>query len=96
MTSLSLNLMSIHIAQKAQIALLVVKKVKISNKYLDLSDVFLKKKILILLEIIELNQHAIELQKDQQSLYRSIHSLGSIKLKILKKYIKSNLASDFI
>ena len=55
MTSLSLNLMLIHPAQEAQIALLVIKKVQILSKYSNFLDVFLKKKALILLKTIDLN-----------------------------------------
>ena len=43
-TSFSLNLMLIHLVSKAQITLLVIKKVQILFKYSDFSDVFLKKK----------------------------------------------------
>ena len=55
--------MPIHLAQEAQIALLVAKKVKILTKYSDFSDVFLKKKALILSEATKLNQYAIKLQE---------------------------------
>lgn len=51
----------IHLARKAQIALLFTKKIKISNNYLDFSNVFLKKNALVLQELIKFNQHAIEL-----------------------------------
>ena len=61
-TSLKLNLMLIHQAQKDQIALLVIEKMQILSKYSDFLDVFSKKKASILLEAINLNQHAIENQ----------------------------------
>ena len=54
-TSLSLNFMPIYLAQEAQIALLLTKKVKFLTKYLDFLDIFLKKKTLVLLKIIKLN-----------------------------------------
>ena len=57
--------MAIPLAKKAQIVLLVAKKVKISTKYLDFLDVFLEEKASILLKAIKLNQHAFELQKVQ-------------------------------
>ena len=63
MTSLSLNLLPIHPTWEAQIGLLIAKEVQILFKYLDFLDVFSKKKALILLEVTELNQYAIELQK---------------------------------
>ena len=45
--SLKFNLMSIHPASKAQIILLLAKKIKILTQYLDFLDVFLKEKALI-------------------------------------------------
>ena len=79
-TPFNFSLMPIQPIQKAQIALLFAKKVKIPTKYSDFSDVFLGEKAAMLLETIEFNQHVIELQKDQQPLYASIYSLGLIKL----------------
>ena len=95
-TSLSLNLMPIHPAQEAQIALLVIKKVQILFKYSDFSNGFSKEKTSILLEASNLNQHAIELEKSQQPPYRLIYSLCLVKLEMLKTYIKTNLANSFI
>ena len=94
--SLSLNSILIYLAQEAQIALLIVKKVKMATKYLDFLDIFLKKKFLVLLAIINLSQYIIELQKGQQLVYRPIHSLSLVKFKILKTYIKTNLINGFI
>ena len=88
--------MPIYPVRKAQIALLVAKKVKIPTKYLDFSNVFLKKKALILSEITELNQHAIELPDGQQSFYGPIYSLSLVKLKTLKTYIETNFGNNFI
>ena len=76
--------------------MLFAKKVKILTEYSDFSDIFLKEKALILPEIIDLNQHAIELQKSQQSPYGLIYSLSPVELKTLKTYIKTNLANRFI
>lgn len=41
------------------------KKVKISTKYLNILDIFSKKKILILLKLIKLNKPAIKLQNNK-------------------------------
>ena len=95
-TSLSLNSMSIHPAKEAQIALLIAEEVKIPTNYSDFSDVFSKEKASVLPEISDLNQHAIELQQSQQPPYRSIYSLGSVKLETLKTYIETNLTNGFI
>lgn len=53
----------IHLAKKAQIILLIAEKVKISTKYLYFLEIFLEKKTFVLLEITNLNQHIIKLQK---------------------------------
>ena len=88
--------MLIHLGKEAKIALLIAEKVKTLTNYLDFSDIFSKAKVLVLSEITELNQHAIELQEDQKSLYRPIYSLGPVELEMLKIYIKINLANGFI
>ena len=87
---------AIHLARKAEIALLVAKEIKIQTKYSDFLDVFSKKKASILLEETELNQHVIELQEDQQPSYRPIYILGPVELEMLKTYIETNLANSFI
>ena len=61
---LSLNLILINLAKKAKIATLITKKVKISTDYSEFLDVFLEEKALVLLEITDLNQNAIKLQKN--------------------------------
>lgn len=57
--------MSIHLAWKAQITLLFAEKVKIPNKYSDISNVFSEKKALVLLKILKLNKYVIKQQKSQ-------------------------------
>ena len=88
--------MAIYPAREAQIALLIAKKVKISTEYLDFSDVFSKKKTLVLLKITDLNQYTFKIQESQQSLYKPIYSLGPVELKTLKTYIETNFANGFI
>ena len=60
-TSLSLNLILIYLAQKAEIVLLLTKKVKILIKYSNFLDIFSKEKVLILLKITGLNLYTIKL-----------------------------------
>ena len=86
----------IHPDRKAQIAFFLIKKVKILNKYSDFINVFSKGKVLILLECIELNEHAINLEDGKQPLYGPIYSLGLVELKILKTYIETHLKTGFI
>ena len=62
--------LAIYPTKKIQIALFIVVEVKILAKYTDFSNVFLKKKALILLKITNLNQYAISCKKV------SIHFLG--------------------
>ena len=55
-----LIIIAIYPAKKTWIALLITKEIKISIKYSDFSDIFLKKKALVLSEATNLNQHAIK------------------------------------
>ena len=55
----------IHSDRKAQIASLLIEKVKISDKYLDFINVFSEKKALVLLEQTKLNEHIIDLEDDK-------------------------------
>ena len=96
MHAIFLLLIIIYLVKKAQIALLIAKEVQIPIKYLDFSNVFSEAKVLALPEITDLNQYAIKLEKDQQSLYKPIYSLGLINFKTLKTYSKINLANGFI
>lgn len=45
----------IHLAKKTQIVVLLIKKIIISNKYLDFINNFLEQKALVLLDITNLN-----------------------------------------
>ena len=71
---------TIFLVSKILIALLFAKKFKILIKYLDFSNNFLEKKILILAELTKLNQHATKLQNSKNLLYKLIYSLKLIKL----------------
>ena len=87
---------TIYTARKAQIALLLAKKVTVLAKYSDFTNVFLEKSANIFPEPTKVNKHAIKLEKDKQSSYRPIYSLGPVELKTFKIYIKTNLANNFI
>ena len=88
--------MTIHLACKTQIGLLLTKKVTIPVKYLDSDEIFLKKSAKILPKQTEVSEHVIELEKGNQPPYKPIYSLGLVKLKIFKTYIEINLANGFI
>ena len=49
-----------------------------------------------LLEYTKINNYTIKLEKDKQLFFSLIYILRLIKLKTLKIYIKTNLASNFI
>ena len=95
LSSLELR-MSMHSAKKAQLALLLAKKVTVPIEYLDFADVFLEKSANILPERIGANEHAIKLEEDKEPSYGPIHSLGPVEFETLKTYIETNLANNFI
>lgn len=53
----------IYLVKKIQIVLFFTKKVKILIKYLNFSNIFLEKKVLKLVNITDLNQYTIKLEK---------------------------------
>lgn len=90
--------MTIHLECEAQIALLKAEKALISvpAKYLDFTDIFSKKLVIVLSDYTKINTYTINLEKDKQPSYRPIYSLGWMELDTLKTYIKINLAKSFI
>ena len=64
--------------------MLLAEKITVLAKYLDFTDIFLKKSANILSQQTKTNEHAIKLERDKQPSYRLIYSLGPVKLKILK------------
>ena len=91
----SLNL-GIHPDREAQIVLLLIKEVKIPDKYLHFADVFSEEKALVLPERTDINEHAIELEDGKQSFCGPIYSLGLVELETLKTYIEIHLKTGFI
>ena len=87
---------TISLTRKAQMPLLLVKKVTFLAKFSNFADVFLVESANVLLEQFGVNEHAIELKKQKQPPYRPIYSLWPVELKTLKIYIKINLANGFI
>ena len=68
-----------HPDRAAQIASLLTEKVKIPDKYLDFTNVFSKKKALVLVERNKLNENVINLEDDKQPFYGPIYSLGPVE-----------------
>ena len=83
---------------KPQIAGLITKEAptKISNKYINFTDIFSLDLASKLPKYIGINDHTIKLVNGQRPPYRSIYSLGSVELETLKAYIETNLANEFI
>ena len=65
-------------------------------KYSNYTIIFLAKNTMKLQKNIGINEHTIKLKKDNQPIFEPIYSLNLIELKILKIYIKINLANNFI
>ena len=83
---------------KAQVEALIFNEAptKVSTKYSDYSNVFLVENAIELLENTGINEHTIKLEKGKHPFFRPIYSLRLVELKILKIYIKTNLANGFI
>ena len=79
--SLSLGLkMTIYLARKAPIALLMVKKVTVLVKYSDFANVFLKESAKVLSEQIRANKYVIKLDESKQPPYSPIYSLKQVEI----------------
>ena len=69
---------------------------EVPAEYSNYSNVFLAENAAELPENTGINEHAIKLEESKQSPFGFIYSLGPVKLKTLKTYIKTNLANGFI
>lgn len=76
--------------------MLKAKRVSVSEKYTDLSDIFSKEFAAVLPNCSDINKHVINPEPGKQPPYKSIYSLGLVKLEIFKIYIKINLVNGFI
>ena len=88
--------MTIHLAKKAYMVLLLAKKITILAKYLDFANKFSEKSANILLEQTKVNDYIIKLEEGKEPPYGPIYSLELVELKTLKIYIMTNLANGFI
>ena len=89
---------NVHISHRPQISGLITKEAvtKVSDKYINLVDVFSPDLASELPKYTEINDHAIELVNCQQPPYKPIYSLGLVEMETLKAYIEINLANRFI
>ena len=87
-------------AKKVQVKVIVLLFNKtftnILTKYFNCSNIFLMQNIIKLLKYIIINDYIINLKKDKQLFLEFIYNLKLMKLKMLKIYIKINLANNFI
>ena len=90
--------MAVYPFQAAQIRLLKANKasITISAKYFNYTNVFSLELIVELPEHIGINNHTIKLEKGKLLSYSPIYSLRLVELEMLKAYIKTNLANNFI
>lgn len=88
--------MLIHLAYKAQTALLIAKKMTILIKYLDFIDFFSRKSATKLLKYFDINKRVIDLKTDKQLSYRLIYIFEPVEIKNPKIYIKINKTNKFI
>ena len=88
------TIMSIYLSRKALVALLA--NMEIPAKYSNFLDIFSLDSMVDCPKYIEMNNHFINLLKNKQLPHSLIYSMESVELKILKTYIKANLASNFI
>ena len=87
---------TIDLAWKAQIKLLLVKRINVAVEYTDFANGFSKKLSDVLSKQTDINKYAIKLLDCKQLSYGPIYSLGLVKLETFKTYIKINLANGFI
>ena len=90
--------MPVHSERQAQVETFIFNEafIEVPAEYSDNNKEFLKKNAVELPENTRINEYAIELEKGKQLPFGPIYSLGPIDLKILKTYIKTNLANGFI
>ena len=90
--------MLVHSKNQAQIGGLLFTEAftKVLMKYSIYNNVFSAENAAKLPKNSRMNEHTIELEEGKQPLFGPICSLEPIELKILKTYIKTNLANSFI
>lgn len=85
----------IYLAKKTLIALLLAKKVSVWAKYLDFTNVFLKKLVVELFKHFTINKYFINLELGKKLFYNLISSLKLVDLEIFNIYIEINLANIY-
>ena len=88
----------VYFENQAQIRALLFDKAstEVPAAYSNYNNIFSVEYAIEFLENTKINKHAIKLEESQQLPFKSIYSLRLVELKILKTYIKTNLANGFI
>ena len=88
----------VYPSYKTQISSFIMEEAptKISDKYINFTDIFSLDLAFECLKHTRINVYAIGLVNGQQPPFESIYSLGSVELETLKAYIETNLANGFI
>ena len=87
-----------HSKRQVQVGALLFDKAstEVPAEYSNYNNVFSAENAAELLENTGMNKHTIELEEGKQPPFDPIYSLGPVELEILKTYIETNLANDFI
>jgi hypothetical protein len=72
-----------------------VAKMQLLKEYKNYADVFLEKNTLKLPDSTRV-EHAIPIEEGKKVLFSSIYSLSANKLQVLREYLKSSLAKEWI
>ena len=90
--------LDVHTSRIPQISALINRKAltKVPNKYVDFAIVFSLELAFKLSEHTKINDYAIKLVNGQQLPYWPIYSLEPVELEILKAFIETNLANEFM
>lgn len=84
------------LAQEAWIILLLIEKVIIVVKYLDITIFFQKKSPIEVSKYWNINIHIINSEIDKKLVESLIYNLRLVKLETFKTYFKTNLANNLI
>lgn len=63
--------------------------IEVPRKYIEYANILSQKAIVKLPKYIKISNHLINLEEDKQIPYKSIYSLGLVKLEKLKTYIQN-------
>lgn len=87
---------SINLVYKAQIILLLAKKISVPKNYTLFLDNVFKKFVAVFLNHLNINKYIIDLEPDKQLPYKPVHNLSPVMLENSKIYITTNLTNRFI